>query len=291
MVDQQPDSGQSTVDTPAERSPLFTSDAALSFEEARSVTGRRGATLVLLMGEVGAGKTTLLVELWSLLLLHGRICNHSLAGSRTALAFEERAYHSRLEARMRTATTIRTHEANEGFLHLRIQRPDGSLRELLFADVTGEHFRRIREGAPLLNELPWAGRVDRFLVIVDGKGFATPGEREVILTRVRRQMYALRNSQAVNTTARVAIALTKLDELSGDHRERYTEEEKSLLSEIRKIDDQASALRIAARPAEGTLRVGMDSLVQWVGGHDRSAHEVSRALRIPASRAIGRFAP
>ena len=290
MADHQPDSGQPTVESSAERSPLFASDAALSFEEARSVTGRRGATLVLLMGEVGAGKTTLLVELWSLLLMHGSICSHSLAGSRTALALEERAYHSRLEARIRTATTIRTHEANEGFLHLRIRRPDGSLRELLFADVTGEHFRRIREGTPLLDELPWAGRLDRFLVIVDGKGFATPGEREVILTRVRRQIYALRNSQAVNTTARVAIALTKLDKLSEDHREKYSEEEKSLLSEIRKIDEQATALRIAARPPDGTLTVGMDSLVQWVCGHDRSADEVPRTLSIPASRAIGRFA-
>ena len=210
MVDQQADDAQSTVGGSPQRSSLFTSEAALGPKEARTVTGRRGGTLVLLMGEVGGGKTTLLGEFWSLLLLHGRICNHRVAGSRTALAFEERTYHSRLAAGVHAATTVRTREDDDGFLHLRMQRPDGALRELLLADVTGEHFERIREGTELVDELPWAARVDRFLVLVDGKGFATPGMREVILTRARRQILALRRSQAVSRTARVAIALTKL---------------------------------------------------------------------------------
>ena len=154
MGDRPVDTDQSAVEaTP--QSDLFTSEAALSLQEARTLTGRRGGTLVLPVGEVGTGKTTLLVELWSLLLLHGSIGGHSLAGSRTALAFEERAYYSRVESRADAATTIRTYEADDGFLHLRICRPDGSLRELLFADFTGEHFERIREGTMLLEELPW----------------------------------------------------------------------------------------------------------------------------------------
>ena len=254
------------------------------------MTGRRGATVVLLVGEVGVGKTTLLVELWNLLLTDGSIRGYSFAGSRTALAFEARAFPSRLQARIGAATTVRTHDASDGFLHLRIQRPDGSLGEVLFADVTGEHFRRIREGTALLDELAWAARVDRFLVIIDGKGFATAGEREVIRTRVRRQIYALRNSQVVNAAARVAIALTKLDRLAEDHRDTYREEEKSLLAEVREVDDQATALRVAARPDDGTPMEGMEGLVEWVCADDRLVEEGSHALAISPARAIGRFA-
>ena len=290
MIDEEANTDQSTVEAPPPSSPLFTSEAALSFKEARTLTGRRGATLVLPVGEVGAGKTTLLVELWSLLLLDGSISTHNLAGSRTALAFEERAYYSRIESRVDAATTIRTHEADDGFLHLRIQRPDGLLRELLFADITGEHFERIREGLALLDELPWAARVDRFLLILDGKGYKTPGEREIVLNRLRRQIFAIRNSEAVNATARVAIALTKLDELSEEDRDRFSDEEKLLLSEVQSIDNQASSFLIAARPADGTPAQGLDSLIQWLCTDDRLEEGAQAGRPTPSSRAIGRFA-
>ena len=290
MVDEETDTDETTVEAPSQHSSLFTSEAALSLEEARTVTGRRGATLVLPVGEVGAGKTTLLVELWSLLLLNGSISAHRLAGSRTALAFEERAYHSRVESRADAATTIRTHKADDGFLHLRIQRPDGALRELLFADVTGEHFEGIREGTALLDELPWAARVDRFLVILDGKGYATPGEREIVLNRARRQIFALRNSNAVNRTARVAIALTKVDELSEHDYGTFSDEKDSLLADVQSIDDQATSLLIAARPADGKAARGLDSVIEWLCSDDRLEERGPHGGRTPSSRAIGRFA-
>ena len=290
MVENEADTGQPIEQVPSQRPSLFTSEAALSLEEARSLTGRRGATLVLLVGEVGVGKTTLLVELWSLLLLHGSIRSHSLAGSRTALAFEERAYHSRVESRIDAATTIRTPEADDGFLHLRIQRPGGSLCELLLADITGEHFERIREGTPLLDELPWAERADRFLVIVDGKGYATPGEREIVLNRARRQIFSLCNSNAVNETARIAIALTKTDQLSDDDINGFSHARDSLLADVQRIDDHATSLLIAARPANETSVRGMDELIEWLCGDNRLTEAGPHLPPSPLSRSIGRFA-
>lgn len=290
MVEKEADTGQSAEQVPSQHSSLFTSEAALNFEEARTLTGRRGATLVLLVGEVGVGKTTLLAELWSLLLLHGSILSHKLAGSRTALAYEERAYHSRIESRVATATTLRTQEAHDGFLHLRIQRPGGSLCELLFADITGEHFERIREGTPLLEELPWAERADRFLVILDGIGYATPGEREIVLNRAQRQIYALRNSNAVNETSRVAIALTKIDQLSDANFARFSREKDSLLADVQCIDDQATSLLIAARPADGTPARGMDKLIEWLCCDDRLKAGGPHLPPSLPSRSIGRFA-
>lgn len=289
MANEEADVDQSTAEAPSQQSPLFTSEAALSLDEARTLTGRRGATLVLLLGEVGVGKTTLLVELWNQLLLNGSIFAHKFAGSRTALAFEERAYRSRVESRADAATTIRTQEAEDGFLHLRLQRPDRSLRELLFSDVSGEHFQRVREGMSLVDELSWAGRVDRFLVILDGKGYVTPGQREIVLNRVRRQIYALRDSKVVNETARVAIALTKLDKLRADDRGRFSEEKDSLLADAQSIDDQAICLLIAARPADDESPRGLGDLIKWLCSADRLKKVGPRGRPVPSARAIGRF--
>ena len=289
MADDGADVDVSALESPADGLNLYTSDAALSFEEARHLTGRRGATLVLLLGEVDAGKTTLLVELWSTLLLRGSMSSHRLAGSRTALALEERAFYSRVESRAGAARTVRTHEQDDGFLHLRMCRPDGSLRELLLADITGEHFMRIREGTALLDELPWTGRIDRFLIIVDGKGYATPGEREVVLNRVQRQIHALRRSGAVNATARLAIALTKLDELSEDQRNEYSRTAEALLADVEDLDDQATSLLIAARPADGKPAQGLDDLIQWICSDNRFDQGVRDDLLGLSSRAVGRF--
>src|ERR1700686_2763396 len=78
--------------------PLITSDAELSFDEALTLTGRRGARLVVPMGEIGVGKTTVMVELWTQLVGVEAIGGYRCAGSRTAIALEERAYLSRMAA-------------------------------------------------------------------------------------------------------------------------------------------------------------------------------------------------
>jgi hypothetical protein len=103
---------------------LWTSDAALTFDEARTLMSKRGATVVMLAGEVGSGKTTLLVELWTDLLLAGALGEVRFAGSTTALAFEERSFESRLESGGLSSETRRTNEDDDGFLHLAVTRKD-----------------------------------------------------------------------------------------------------------------------------------------------------------------------
>ena len=292
MPDNKPDTDQSAAaEAPSPQWPLFTSEAALSLAEARSLTGRRGATLVLLLGEVGVGKTTILVELWSQLLLHGSISGHSFAGSRTALAFEKRAHHSRVESRRDTAVTARSQVANDGFLHLRIRRPDGEVHELLLADFSGENFEKIREGTALVDQLHWAARVDRFLVVVDGKFYSTSGECENAMNRARRQIFALRSSGVVNATARIAIALTKKDELSERDLEKFSNEKESLLREVQSIDGDPSSLLVAARPANETTPQGLDDLIAWLCSDDRPQEHAPIRPPSQPSRAIGRFIP
>ena len=269
--------------------PVITSDAALTFPQARGLTGRRGARLVLLMGETGAGKATLIVEAWTRLVAHGPLGDHRLAGSRTALAFEERAFLSRLEAGTSRPDTLRTQEEDDGLLHLRIARPDLRLVELLLADYSGEHFERIRQGAELLEELPWAGRADRLVVFLDGAAIGSGGgELELALNHACRQLLALESAGGIAPTARLAIALVKDDLHSDDALKAAQPRVDHMLQIARNLDPEAELVAIAARPANGSDPWGLDGFIKWLALDDRAAQIPSIELPIPA-RAIARI--
>ena len=67
----------------AAKRPLITVEDAMSLEQARSLSGRRGARLVLVMGEAGTGKTALTAMLWQQFLEQDGLAGHRIAGSRT----------------------------------------------------------------------------------------------------------------------------------------------------------------------------------------------------------------
>lgn len=266
-----------------------TSDAALLPEDARFVMSRRGATVVLLLAEVHSGKSTLLAELWTEFLLSGEVGGHAFAGSVTALAFEERAFLARVRSGRTSAETARTAQADDGFLHLRVRRPDGRLVELLLADVTGEHFRNIREGTRLDDELSWTERVDRFLVLVDGQAFAQPESREVTVTRTQRLLHALAESGQIAPSSRVAVVLAKEDLLDEAARQCYATAERDLLEIARTVDASAAAWRTAARPSDLSAPRGLGRMLDWVAGVDRAVAVAAPAVAPRPTRAMSRF--
>jgi Double-GTPase 2 len=247
---------------------LFTSDASLALPEVEAVLKHRGATVVALMGEVKWGKTTLLVEVWNAFLAAKSVNEVHMAGSRTSFAFEQRAWYSRLASEARDGFTLRTREEEDGFLHLRVRPSGGDLVELLLADYSGEHFRRIREGVPIRQELPWMTRADRFLVLVNGSDYALSHEREIILGRVRRQIHALRVGNVVANTGRVALVLTKADQAPEPTLERFRHDANGLLELCREVDSEARVIETAARPADGSPARGLVDVVDFLVSPD-----------------------
>jgi hypothetical protein len=163
-------------------------------------------------------------------------------------------------------------------LHTRVAIPNGTQIELLFTDITGEHFERIREGVPLLKRLPWAERVDRFVVVVDGDDLSKPGTREVATTRSRRLLLALKESGAVAGTARVAVAVTKADKLDASAIEWFAERKVGLLALARELDESVAEFMVAARPEDGTEPTGLDLLLKWICSDDRNVPGPDAAL-------------
>jgi hypothetical protein len=151
---------------------------------------------------------------------------------------------------------------------MRVRPPSGELVELVFADLAGEVFERVREGRPLLQELPLAAHVDRFVVIVDGAALSTPGESEIAATRAMRQILALRGSGAVRASARVAIALTKADALTPAGERAIRRHEPHFLSTVREIDPEATSARTAL-PGLATAPAGLAELARWLCSGER----------------------
>jgi Double-GTPase 2 len=271
---------------PAPTTALVTSSDAMTLEHARALSGRRGARLVLVMGESATGKTSLLAALWQRMLESGQLAGHNLAGSRTALGFERRAHWQRLDSGQDRARTPPSAPA-EALLHLRMRRPDGTLVELLISDLAGEQFERVREGRPLLAELPWAARADRAVVLVDGAALAVPGESEIAVTRAERLVLALQTSGAVRETARIALVLTKSDALGVSGEQALARHEKPLAEIARRLDPEATWIRTTALGA-ATDGDGLGAFLTWLCAKDRPRSAVSSA-EAPSLRTIERF--
>jgi hypothetical protein len=264
---------------------IWTSDAALNFDEARRLTSQRGATMVMFAGDTDAGKTTVMVEIWTSLLTDGRLGDLVIAGANNPLAFERRSFDSRIESG--TTLTRRTDEETEGFLHLGVtcQR---TRQELLFADYSGEHFRSIRDGAEVTDELPWIGRVDRLAVFVDGRLVSVPADAEVAYQRARRLLWKLRDCAALNGRLRAAVVLTKADLVDPVQADAFEPRLKELHDLIRELDPDAPIIRTSARPATGTEALGLDLLLKWVCDEGMSVPVREVDLERP-DRAFGRF--
>ena len=248
---------------------LVTFEDTMTLEQARSLSGRRGARLALVLGERGSGKTALLAMLWQQFLERDGLAGHRFAGSRSARGFERRAHWARATAGHDQAHFPATRAQDGGFLHLRVRRPDGRRVELLLGDFAGSEFERIREGQPLLGVLPWARRGDRFIVVLDGAELSLPGESEIVVTRARRLLLALEASQVVRETARVALVLTKADELNDAGARALARHEGDLLLLARRCDSEAISVRTEALALAGGERHGLGELIAWLCQNDR----------------------
>jgi hypothetical protein len=250
--------------------PPFTSNAEFSFDEALAITPRRGARLVMMMGEVGVGKTTVMVELWTRLVGVAAIGGFRLAGSRNVMAFEERAYLSRMAAGVETAATARTHYGeNEGLLHMAVARPDRRRVDLLFADYSGERFELVRGGRPALTELPWAPRADRVAVVVKGSALGNPGTLEVETNNSSRLLLQLRQQGAVHSGARFAVILARDDQVDEEAFAAAKARLDNLVKLAQEFDPGAALIRLAARPRDGSDPYGLDTLLDWLCRDDQ----------------------
>jgi hypothetical protein len=271
----------------AER-PLITVEDTLSFAAANALSARRGARLVLAMGEPGTGRTALWTMLWQQFIEQDGLDGHRFAGTRTARGFERRAYGARVASRGGGAHFAPTRPAADMLLHLRVRTPDARLVELLLADIPGLPFEAVRRGRPLREEVPWAGRAARYLAVIDGEAMGIPGESEIAITRARRLLLSLQAAEVVRETARVAVVVTKSDRLGPLGEAVLARHQADLVEVAQACDPDAVLVRTAAIAPPGVAREGLGELVAWLCEENRPP-EPRPVATVEATRAVAAF--
>ena len=221
----------------------------MTLAQALPLGRRRDSRFVLLMGEPGTGKTAMMATLWERLSAGEALAGHRLAGTRTALGFERRAHWGRPTPGSAAAASRAPPWRTPSCWTCAFADPTASWSSCCSPISAAAVFEHVRQGRPLLQELPWAMRADRFVVALDAQALSVPGESEIAATRALRQLLALRSSGAVRATARVAIALTKADALTESGERALARHQPNLLANAAAVDPEPANVRIAVAAA------------------------------------------
>ncbi|MHC4041334.1 TRAFAC clade GTPase domain-containing protein [Bradyrhizobium sp. 23AC] len=258
-------------DTPAERHGIVLPSGDLLDQEKASQLLRRGDSRVIaVVAPKEAGKTTLIASIFELF-LRGPIGPFEFAGSRTMYAFERASHPSRSVSRNARPETERTLLTTVKFYHAALCRPGGATLDLVVADRNGEDYGAAPDDTGVVREFVEIHRADTITFLVDGRQLVDPVTRSRVGADILAIAQALVDGGGVMGRPRVAIVLTKFDDIarSADKGRSRRDFEKivekfhalhaSLFGEIRSFE-------VAACPSDVSLPLGhgvADLLAYW----------------------------
>lgn len=123
----------------SKKSNIGWSGHALTTDELSIITGRTSPALIGITGKADAGKTTYLAMLFTLLLNGGKIQGHEFAGSKTILSWDE-LYHRLKLKKGNVPFPQPTPVSSNRVYHLAFRDQNKTLKDVLFADASGEVF-------------------------------------------------------------------------------------------------------------------------------------------------------
>ncbi|MEW5852491.1 MAG: hypothetical protein AB2A00_27140 [Myxococcota bacterium] len=184
---------------------------ALSAAETATVMGRWPARLVVFVGDVESGKTTLLATVFELFGA-GAAREHRFARSVTLHGFERRCFEARITSGREQPATRRTDADDEPrFLHLGVRKTANQLIDLLFTDISGEHFAELRDRPSESALLPIVKRADAVVVTLDGLMLSDPTKRHACVARSTHLIRSLGEVGALRRATGVQVVITKHD--------------------------------------------------------------------------------
>lgn len=250
--------GRTPIISSGEPAVVYSGDT-LTIEEATRILRHRPATIIVPIGPVKVGKSTLVGSLWEHV-SSTPTDGWTFAGSLTPYGFEERCYLASFESGLLSPEQARTSEGTERvFLHFTLSRPGdpgAPRRDILFADISGEHaahFVQADEPGPLRPLLRSAHVV---AMLVDGGQLAVPSSRWPIVNEARALLRVMVERIELRAGVRLVVVVTKWDKCAAAA--GINDVVARLDSELRAIVRDLVLLRTAARSededvvAEGT---------------------------------------
>jgi len=265
--------------------------------DAASILRIGDTRVIAIIGPRGAGKTTLIASLYELFQL-GPVGDSRFARSQTLYAFERACHHSRAVSLRGAPATERTIVKDVHFYHLGIRIGSAPILDLLLADRAGEEYRDATDDVSISRGFVEIGRADVITLLVDGKRLLDLASRHAVQSEIIMILQALIDGDAIAGRPRVAIALTKTDEVgaSADN-ERVERDFDALAARIQQLFSAKfgpmRSFRVAACPADDTVArgQGVEELLDF-WNEPATAPENQRLvpLAMPA-RLMSRLAP
>ncbi len=110
--------------------------------------------------------------------------------------------------------TERTAWAEFGFYHLGLSSAELNIKmDLVIADRSGEEYRSVMDDVSVSSSFVEIHRADTLSILVDGYKIIDPRERHSLKTHTEMILQGLLDGEALSYCKRLAIVLTKLDEI------------------------------------------------------------------------------
>jgi len=287
------------ADPPADTFEPLYSGLPLEIDDAREITGRRRAIVVVLTGMKESGKTSLIARVHQLF-LSGPVGGFSFAGSRTLPRFEELSWKATVDSGVSAPTMDRSSRSfDNSFLHFAVREDGTSLDpvDLLLNDISGETFPETITSQPVCVGLLCIHRADHVAVIVDGAAMADPDLRDDHMKKARNFVQRVLQTEQIGRATVLHLIITKLDELTkstdlDDTLAAALSLETSFFTMFSARVASVRCWRLAARPLDGSLpteSIIAELFCTWVSSTSRYAHVCQERFTSNEGRAFCGF--
>jgi hypothetical protein len=267
----------------------------LAIADAATVLHRSSTRVIATIGPTGAGKTSLIAGVYDLFQT-GSVAGAEFAGSVTLHAFERVCHDARVASQLNEPHTERTGHGQVGFYHLALSGAVvGGALALLLGDRAGEEYHSAADEASISASFPEIVRADALTMLVDGARLLDIGARHNVRSEIEMMLQAFLDGDAIQQRPRLALVLTKLDEIeSSPHHARALSDFTALFEGVRHHFGHAfetiESFPIAACPKSTVLPRGhgVSALLTFWSSPRAPISGQIRALARP-SRAIARL--
>lgn len=234
----------------------------LSLEEASGLLRANPTRVIAIIGPSDSGKTSLIAGLYELF-QEGPIGDISFSRSTTLHAFEQTCHDARSASRRVTPHIHRTRRGEVRFYHLDIAWGGApKFLTLALADRAGEEYKGAADDASAVNDFPEIQRADTLTLLVDGHRHLDSGARHNLRSEIIMIIQALVDGGALQSRQRLAVVLTKIDQIMGSqNEERALTEFSKLVVKIGELFPETFTtivpFKIAASPKSGGIKRGL----------------------------------
>lgn len=228
---------------------------ALTYEQTSEVLRSGNVRIVVLIGLAWSGKTTLLARIYEQFEKQ-EFAGFKFAGSRSLLDFSRRSWLASCNSGRLAPDTERTKKwESERFLHLRVGKPPGPSRDMLFADISGETYQEATRSLEACRRLSILQRADHLTLFLDCARLKDLENRNFMLSKTKTFLKMALQEELIGAGSTISLVLSKWDSLlpEKDHRDCLSfldssvEELRTILSGVASVE----VFKTAARPNMG----------------------------------------